>query len=128
MENTQLEMDIRWLLKQETEGRILYEGIPLKVKNFIWKLSHDWLPSRKLLQKCKIHVGKNYRCGVDENLKNLYYAIWGCRESKKIWKEVGLEEFITREREEDAMGFLMRVAEKVEKEKFDFLMTLTWQA
>ena len=59
--------------------------IPLKTKNFVWKVCFDWIPTLSNLARRRVQVVD--RCPICNNLgETTFHALWGCRKFKNVRK------------------------------------------
>uniref|UniRef100_A0A803NS66 RNase H type-1 domain-containing protein n=1 Tax=Cannabis sativa TaxID=3483 RepID=A0A803NS66_CANSA len=83
-----------------------------KVKHFVWKMAHSWIPTNSALAHWKIHVEPYcIRCSSGA-YENVFHALWGCRVNCDVWKLTGFHGRIKRQGKEDVLAFLMECAEE----------------
>uniref|UniRef100_A0A803QHJ7 Piwi domain-containing protein n=1 Tax=Cannabis sativa TaxID=3483 RepID=A0A803QHJ7_CANSA len=59
--------------------------IPQKIKVFVWKLAHGWLPTSTVLAKRHVSTtGGCSRCSP-HNSEIIFHAFWECKKSKSLW-------------------------------------------
>ncbi|XP_060972579.1 uncharacterized protein LOC133038438 [Cannabis sativa] len=100
--------------------------ILLKVKHFVWKMAHSWIPTNSALAHRKIQVEPYcIRCSSGA-YENVFHALWGCRVNCDVSKIAGLSGKIKRQGKEDVLAFLMRLSSSLVKEDFEFFLVLSW--
>uniref|UniRef100_A0A803PYI0 Reverse transcriptase domain-containing protein n=1 Tax=Cannabis sativa TaxID=3483 RepID=A0A803PYI0_CANSA len=100
--------------------------IPPKVKHFVWKVAHNWLPTNVNLAKRGINSGVICsRCSshVDESIA---HALWGCKANKGYWVVSGVYDEFKKMLGTDNLSLLMRMAAEWEKEKLIFFLLVSW--
>uniref|UniRef100_A0A803QQT2 Reverse transcriptase zinc-binding domain-containing protein n=1 Tax=Cannabis sativa TaxID=3483 RepID=A0A803QQT2_CANSA len=100
--------------------------IPPKVKHFVWKVAHNWLPANVNLAKRGIAssvVCSRCSSHVDESVA---HALWECKASKGYWRVSGLYDDLKQMLGEDNLTMLMRIAAEWDKEKLEFFLLVSW--
>uniref|UniRef100_A0A803QA44 Reverse transcriptase zinc-binding domain-containing protein n=1 Tax=Cannabis sativa TaxID=3483 RepID=A0A803QA44_CANSA len=100
--------------------------IPPKVKHFVWKICHSWIPTKVSLAHRGMAIDKTcFRCseGYEEDV---FHALWGCRCTYDIWKQSGLWEQMKRQRTSDVIAFLEGLNEVWTFDVFDYFLLLSW--
>jgi hypothetical protein len=97
---------------------------PLKVKHFLWRLSHNTLALRKILQRRGMKLDTRCcMCGrLDEDGGHLLFK---CKEVKKVWRELNLEQVRCRLSEAQSARQMMEMIFKMKgKEQLTVIMLL----
>ncbi|KAF4359788.1 hypothetical protein F8388_008350 [Cannabis sativa] len=100
--------------------------IPPKVKHFVWKICHSWIPTKVSLAHRGMAIDKTcFRCseGYEEDV---FHALWGCRCTYDIWKQSGLWEQMKRQRTSNVIAFLEGLNEVWTFNVFDYFLLLSW--
>lgn len=88
-----------WLWSLEAPGTI---------KNFVWRVAHDLLPTREVL--FRRHVTANPFCSIcSREQESIFHILWQCSSSMAIWQE-GCKRVQKLSLEEtDGRGFLQQL-------------------
>lgn len=63
--------------------------MPSKIKHFIFKLNHSWLPTNDILSDRGLKVNRNCCRCMKEVDGSIFHALWCCPEVIPTWKESG---------------------------------------
>jgi hypothetical protein len=78
-------------------------NIPAKIKKFNWKALHGTLPCRAIL--ADRHMKVSAQCPVcSHGAEDVRHALFTCDRAKKVWRALGLEEFINEALAYDRAG------------------------
>uniref|UniRef100_A0A803Q185 RNase H type-1 domain-containing protein n=1 Tax=Cannabis sativa TaxID=3483 RepID=A0A803Q185_CANSA len=100
--------------------------IPPKIKVFVWKLAHGWLPTSTVLAKRHVSTTDGCsRCSL-HNSETIFHALWECKKSKVCWKLCDFQLEIKRHGQEDELAFLMRLSTVMSKDQFEMFLVITW--
>ena len=100
--------------------------VPPKVKLFIWRVCKGRIPTRTVVIKMKIITDN--RCPICSGLaETVHHALWGCKWSRKVWKEAGFGGILTPHGEGDAFDNILRAADSLEVSNFEFYITIIWE-
>lgn len=102
-------------------------NIPLKVRNFVWRLGRDVLPHRVNLQKCGINTSCLCAlCGV--NPENNWHLFIDCPVTIKVWKDANLWNLINARAElsDDFTTFLFSTLDVVPVTVRNKLLMVLW--
>ncbi len=85
------------------------------VKNFVWKLGNNLLPTKELLvQK---HIGQDPYCPFYlSNTESASHIIWECQSSKGVWQECSRRVQKLSMQVSDGFDFLFQLFSKLEDE------------
>uniref|UniRef100_A0A803PM68 RNase H type-1 domain-containing protein n=1 Tax=Cannabis sativa TaxID=3483 RepID=A0A803PM68_CANSA len=107
--------------------RLLWKlKIPPKVKHFVWKMAHSWLPTNSALAYRKVQVEPYCTRCSSGAYENVFHALWGCRVNCEVWKLTGFHGRIKRQGKEDVLAFLMRLSGMFSKDDWEFFLILSW--
>ncbi|KAK1361719.1 hypothetical protein POM88_046193 [Heracleum sosnowskyi] len=100
--------------------------VPLKVKHFIWRVSHSWLPVNFELSRRNIPVMKFCQmCGICD-IEDISHSLWRCPSISHMWKLAGLKAYITNNPDRHPLNFMNRLME-IYEEDFNFFAIVSWQ-
>uniref|UniRef100_A0A803PWX1 Reverse transcriptase domain-containing protein n=1 Tax=Cannabis sativa TaxID=3483 RepID=A0A803PWX1_CANSA len=100
--------------------------IPPKVKHFVWKMAHSWIPTNSALAHRHIQVEPYCKRCSTGAYENVFHALWGCRVNREVWNGAGFYGRLQRQGREDVLAFLMRVSSLFTKDEFEFFLILSW--
>uniref|UniRef100_A0A803PV25 Reverse transcriptase domain-containing protein n=1 Tax=Cannabis sativa TaxID=3483 RepID=A0A803PV25_CANSA len=100
--------------------------IPPKVKHFVWKMAHSWIPTNSALAHRKVQIEPYCTRCSSGAYENVFHALWSCRVNCDVWKISGFSSKIKRQGKEDVLAFLMRMSSSLAKEDFEYFLVLTW--
>ncbi|KAF4369267.1 hypothetical protein F8388_022923 [Cannabis sativa] len=95
-----------------------------KMKIFIWRVFHNWLPVKTEL--IKRGMSMNITCNwCKSHVEDVCHALWNCPKLHNVWKHFGfIHQFPSSLRH--APDFLMVMKGKLSKEEFIFFIGITW--
>ncbi|XP_062007966.1 uncharacterized protein LOC133724996 [Rosa rugosa] len=100
-------------------------GVPNKVKLFLWRACHAFLPCVERLVRRKVcsHDGCG-RCGRPG--ETVLHSLWECPKVQKIWKGTWLSGFVKHWRESSFTDLLVHVADVGTQSELEFFGLLCW--
>lgn len=102
-------------------------GVPAKVKHFLWKVSHFWLPTNWALHRRGINIDKHCTRCKSGALEDVCHTLWRCPVVSKIWKLAGLKKHINKCFTFDAICFMDKLKNCLSRYEFEFFATMSWQ-
>ena len=95
-----------------TEWNVIWKlEILAKIKNFMWRVAQDLLPTTENLWKMKI-VQDPWcpRCGSKG--ENVFHALFACKASQKMWKLIDFKEDLEHITNQDVLSVLQGLMER----------------
>ncbi|KAF4363981.1 hypothetical protein F8388_000564 [Cannabis sativa] len=59
-----------------------------KMKNFVWRVYHNWIPSKSVLVKRDIQIDRTCS-GCWNHDETIGHALWNCPRLKNVWRNAG---------------------------------------
>uniref|UniRef100_A0A803NT49 Reverse transcriptase zinc-binding domain-containing protein n=1 Tax=Cannabis sativa TaxID=3483 RepID=A0A803NT49_CANSA len=106
---------------------VWHSNLTPKMKNFVWRVCHSWVPSKSELVKKGIKM--DIICsGCWSNVETISHALWHCPRLRSVWKEAGFWHLFPKSLGlmSDLMDFLMFMASKCSKQEFEMFLGLSW--
>uniref|UniRef100_A0A803P3V6 Reverse transcriptase n=1 Tax=Cannabis sativa TaxID=3483 RepID=A0A803P3V6_CANSA len=99
---------------------VWHSNLTPKMKNFIWRVCHNWVPSKTELAKRGIKLDETCT-GCWNQIETISHAIWQCPRLKYVWKETGLWHLFPKSLGlmTDLMEFLMFMKNKCSNQEFE---------
>ncbi|XP_062118476.1 uncharacterized protein LOC133832109 [Humulus lupulus] len=98
-----------------------------KIKIFLRRLCHAWLPTNVSLFCRKVCLSRECsRCTIKGG-EDVFHAIWWCTASSKFWKQTKFWKLIKSCPEKDPLIFLNVLRSNCTQEDFEFFCVLSWQ-
>ncbi|KAF4376215.1 hypothetical protein F8388_018884 [Cannabis sativa] len=95
-----------------------------KIKNFIWRLFHHWIPVRTELTKRGMAL--NLYCDqCNAFVEDICHALWYCPKTQAIWKHFGFLHLFPSNIGK-APDFLFIMKDRCSKETFILFLGVTW--
>ena len=100
--------------------------VPPKVKLFCWRVCLGQIPARVVLAKKRITSDDS--CPVcQEARETVFHTFWGCRWSRRVWKEVGFGHILPPFRDSDIFDAILRATETLEVGFHELFITIIWE-
>ncbi|KAF4346298.1 hypothetical protein G4B88_005191 [Cannabis sativa] len=106
---------------------VWHSNLTPKVKNFIWRVCHNWVPSKTELAKRGIKLDRTCT-GCWNQIETISHAIWQCPRLKYVWKETGLWHLFPKSLRlmTDLMEFLMFMKNNCSNQEFERFLGMSW--
>ncbi|XP_060960861.1 uncharacterized protein LOC115720986 [Cannabis sativa] len=106
---------------------VWHSNLTPKIKNFIWRVCHNWVPSKTELAKRGIKLDRTCT-GCWNQIETISHAIWQCPRLKYVWKETGLWHLFPKSLGlmSDLMEFLMFMKNKCSNQDFERFLGMSW--
>ncbi|KAF4391526.1 hypothetical protein F8388_008930 [Cannabis sativa] len=106
---------------------VWHSNLTPKMKNFIWRVCHNWVPSKTELAKRGIKLDETCT-GCWNQIETISHAIWQCPRLKYVWKETGLWHLFPKSLGlmTDLMEFLMFMKNKCSNQEFERFLGMSW--
>lgn len=100
-------------------------SIPAKVKIFLWRAVHNFLPTRSRL--ASENIIRSSQCQRCSNFsEDVTHALVSCRSAWKTWKSSFLAEVLTNKRSYDLFTLVREVSWPLNKQEFEIFVTAAW--
>ncbi|KAK1354390.1 hypothetical protein POM88_047646 [Heracleum sosnowskyi] len=98
-----------------------------KVKQFLWKVSHCWLPTNYNLSCRGVHSSASFfRCNKAPK-EDILHALWLCPKNIDVWKRSGFWKLIKKYHCFDIVTFMSNVLQHTSRDKFEVFVAISWQ-
>uniref|UniRef100_A0A803QQ69 Reverse transcriptase n=1 Tax=Cannabis sativa TaxID=3483 RepID=A0A803QQ69_CANSA len=122
--------------KAETSNKSIARGwwksvwqssITPKMKNFVWRVCHNWLPSKSELVKRGIQLD-SICSGCWNREETIGHALWKCPRLKVVWQTAGFWHLFPKDIEfmTDLLEFFIYMKTKCSTEEFEIFLGLSW--
>uniref|UniRef100_A0A803PGT3 Reverse transcriptase domain-containing protein n=1 Tax=Cannabis sativa TaxID=3483 RepID=A0A803PGT3_CANSA len=122
--------------KAETSNKSIARGwwksvwqssITPKMKNFVWRVCHNRLPSKSELVKRGIQLDSTCS-GCWNREETIGHALWKCPRLKVVWQTAGFWHLFPRDIEfmTDLLDFFIYMKTKCSTEEFEIFLGLSW--
>lgn len=101
--------------------------VPPKVRNFLWRVAHNCLPTRDNLGRRGIQVPDEcVICGL--NFENSWHSLINCSFAEACWHEVGLHEVIysVAWESDSVVEWLFKIIDKLHEPDIDKFAMVAW--
>ncbi|KAK2665904.1 hypothetical protein Ddye_004478 [Dipteronia dyeriana] len=106
--------------------RIWRINLPTKIKVFIWKTCHDWLPTMVSLARRKIHAdGLCLLCA--NSYETTTHVLWGCKKLKKIQSRYGVLRDCSSAKNLDFNDLFSMCVVRLENDELSLLCIVFWR-
>ncbi|KAH9652505.1 zf-RVT domain-containing protein [Citrus sinensis] len=100
-------------------------NLPAKVKIFIWRALSNLLPTvGRLYKKNVLESPICQRCS--NAAENVYHALIGCNQARKVWKLAGFVHLVRQVHNEDIWDVFQNAMLSVSKAEFELLAASMW--
>ncbi|KAF4360392.1 hypothetical protein F8388_019478 [Cannabis sativa] len=98
-----------------------------KMKNFVWRVCHNWVPTKSELGKRGINLDGTCS-GCWNKIETIGHALWCCPRLKPVWKTAGFWHLFPESLGlmTDLMEFLMYMRGHCTKQEFESFLGLSW--
>uniref|UniRef100_A0A803Q154 Reverse transcriptase domain-containing protein n=1 Tax=Cannabis sativa TaxID=3483 RepID=A0A803Q154_CANSA len=100
--------------------------VPPKVKHFVWKVCHTWLPTNYALSKRGISVVPTCPRCEGGWIEDGAHVLWDCSWSKEVWKTCGLWDQVVKVRSNDVLLAFQQLQKVCSPSTFDVLLVVSW--
>lgn len=96
-----------------------------KIKVFIWRACHNFLPSALILLCRKIATSANcLRCGHPK--ESTIHALWECKEARQVWKHTFLHNVYKEWKEPNFIELFSHVDKEFSKPDLELFAVIAW--
>ena len=99
--------------------------VPQKMKHFVWKLSHQWLPTNQVLHyRCVTSNASCFRCGAQ--CEDIFHASWLCPKISEVWRSYNFWKIIKDYQCPDVGAFLSKIVQATSLDDFEVFIAASW--
>ncbi|KAF4403131.1 hypothetical protein G4B88_027902 [Cannabis sativa] len=108
---------------------VWHSNLTPKMKNFVWRVCHSWVPSKSELAERGIKMDRTCT-GCWNHVETISHAIWHCPRLRHVWKEAGFWHLFPKSLGlmSDLIEFLMFMASKCSKQEFEMFLGMSWMS
>ncbi|KAI9160967.1 hypothetical protein LWI28_013243 [Acer negundo] len=100
--------------------------VALKIKIFLWRACHNWLPTKVNLAKRRIPV--DGLCPMCNNVyETTFHAVWGCSKLKTVRSSFGILQVMSLGKNIEFQDFFHACNERLEASKMVLLSVILWR-
>jgi hypothetical protein len=99
--------------------------VPPKVRHFLWRASHESLPTRQNLHRR--HVIEDPICpSCYSDMETTLHVIWLCSTSQQVWQSVSWSHKLFRDKYSDFQDLLLNCVQHLSHSELQLFAMISW--